>query len=169
MEKDTTENSAASHCSSFVWQSTESMPKSGSFLIGVWEGEWRDPKQNFRVYVATGFPSGPVWGRSYRTVEGEAYEVVGWMVKPPAPDEDCDGDDVDKDEEYRLRDANHARNEARSEIVDKLRGLKRHSVGSEDEGGGYMYVYADESKDGRWVEWDDVQKLIDDLVRFLPS
>lgn len=76
-----------------------------------------------------------------------------------------EGGDVDKDEEYRLRDENHARNEARKEIADKLRGLKRHNVGSADEGGGYMYDYADESKDGRWVKWDDVKKLIDDLVR----
>ena len=80
MENNKTENSVA-------WQSKETMPKSGSFLIGVWEGEWREPKQRFRVYEARGFPSGPVWGRQYRTCEGEAYEVVGWMTKP-APNEE---------------------------------------------------------------------------------
>ena len=69
---------------------------------------------------------------------------------------------MDKDEEYRLRDVHHARSEVRKEIADKLRGLKRHDVGSADEGDGHMYDYADESKDGRWVEWNDVQKLIDD-------
>ena len=68
-----------------VWQPMETMPKSGSFLIGVWEGEWREPRQNFRVYEASGFSSGPVWGQHYRTAEGESYEVVGWMEKPLPP------------------------------------------------------------------------------------
>lgn len=80
-------NCGSSRCSSFVWQPTETMPKSGSFLIGVWEGEWIKPRRKFRVYEATGFPGGPVWGQQYRTVEGDAYEVVGWMEKPLPPEE----------------------------------------------------------------------------------
>lgn len=67
------------------WKPMQTMPKTGEFLIGVWEGEWRDPRKSFHVYEATGFSSGPVWGRQYRTVEGEAYEVVGWMEKPLPP------------------------------------------------------------------------------------
>lgn len=68
------------------WQPIETMPKSGEFLIGVWEGEWKEPRQSFKVYEATGFNSGPVWGRQYRTAEGESYEVVGWMNKPLPPE-----------------------------------------------------------------------------------
>ena len=41
------------------WQPVNTMPKSGEFLIGVWEGEWREPRQRFRIYEATGFPTGP--------------------------------------------------------------------------------------------------------------
>lgn len=68
------------------WQPVETMPRSGKFLIGVWEGEWRHPRKDFCVYEATGFESGPVWAQSYRTAEGGTYEVVGWMPKsdPPA-------------------------------------------------------------------------------------
>lgn len=69
-----------------VWQPVETMPKSGNFLIGVWEGEWREPRQEFRIFEATGFPNYPVWGRQYATASGEAYEVVGWMRKPLPPD-----------------------------------------------------------------------------------
>ncbi len=67
------------------WESVQTMPKSGEFLIGVWEGGWRNPRQRFRVYEAIGFTSGPVWGQQYRTVEGDAYEIVGWMKKPLPP------------------------------------------------------------------------------------
>lgn len=63
-----------------------------------------------------------------------------------------------------IRDNEVDNDEVRKDIADKLRGLKRHNVGSADEGGGHMYNYADESKDGRWVEWDEIQTLIDDLV-----
>jgi len=72
---------------------------------------------------------------------------------------------VGKGEEHRLRDMNHARIKARKEVADKLRGLNRYDVGSADEGDRYTYDYADVAEDGRWVEWDDIQKLIDDLVR----
>lgn len=68
---------------------------------------------------------------------------------------------MDKDEEHRLRDEEHVR----KEIADKLRELNRYDVGSADEGDGHMYDYAHKSKGGPWVEWDDVRKLIDDLVR----
>ncbi len=71
---------------SLPWKPVSSMPQEGEFLIGVWEGEWRSPKQTFHVYEATGFPTGPVWGMTYRTVEGEAYEVVCWMEKPAPPE-----------------------------------------------------------------------------------
>jgi hypothetical protein len=50
-------------------------------------------------------------------------------------------------------------------FIDKLRKIKRYDVGLADEGDGYMYDYADVSEDGRWVEWDDVPKVIDDFVR----
>lgn len=77
---------ATGQLSPFInWNPVSSMPKTGSFLIGVWEGEWREPRQKFKVYEATGFSSGPVWGQQYRTAEGEAYEVVGWMEKPLPP------------------------------------------------------------------------------------
>lgn len=72
------------------------------------------------------------------------------------------GDDVDED---RKCDMNHARSESRNEIADKLRQLKRYDAGSADDGDGYLYDYEDVSPDGRWVEWDDIQEVIDDLVR----
>lgn len=69
------------------WQPIETAPKDGEFLLGVWEGEWRKPKQRFRVYHATGHDNGPSWAMrgSYRTEEGGAYEVAGWMPLPTAP------------------------------------------------------------------------------------
>ena len=67
------------------WQPVSTMPKSGEFLIGVWEGEWREPRQRFRIYEATGFTTGQAFGHSYRTEEGEAYEIVGWMPSPEPP------------------------------------------------------------------------------------
>lgn len=71
-----------------TWQPMHTMPV-GRFLIGVWEGEWKDPKREFRVYEASrSSPNGWfVWGRSYRTAEGEAYEVVGWKPSPQPPKE----------------------------------------------------------------------------------
>lgn len=50
-------------------------------------------------------------------------------------------------------------------ILVLLSSLKRYSVGSADEGGGYLYDYADESKNGEWVAWDDVKSIIDDYER----
>ena len=69
------------------WQTIETMPKTGEFLIGVWEGERRKPKQKFMVYHATGFESGPSWAKRgmYRTDEGDVYKIVGWMELPSAP------------------------------------------------------------------------------------
>jgi len=68
-----------------VWQPVETMPNTGRFLIGVWEGEWKEPRQRFRIYEAQACLKGPVWGVSYRTAEGEAYEIVCWMEKPMPP------------------------------------------------------------------------------------
>ena len=67
------------------WMPIETAPKSGEFLLGVWEGDWGNPHQMFRVYHANGYPQGPSWARSYRTEEGEAFEKVGWMPLPPPP------------------------------------------------------------------------------------
>lgn len=68
-----------------IWQPMVTVPKEGTFLIGVWEGEWENPRKDFHVYEAIGYPTRQVWGRSYRTEEGESYTVVGWMPKPDAP------------------------------------------------------------------------------------
>lgn len=70
-----------------AWQPIETAPKSGEFLLGVWEGSWNNPCQRFRVYHASGYSSGPSWamlGR-YRTEEGGAYKLAGWQPLPPAP------------------------------------------------------------------------------------
>lgn len=83
MAEDTNKHLGSSVGSSFIWEPVETMPIAGCFLIGVWEGEWREPRQEFRVYEASG--CGPAWARSYRTAEGEAYEIVGWMRKPEPP------------------------------------------------------------------------------------
>lgn len=58
----------------------------------------------------------------------------------------------------------HKLREALNEIALKLRELNRYDVGMADEGDGYKYEYIDQSKDGRWVEWDDIEKLIDDCL-----
>ena len=71
------------------WQPIETAPKDGKFLIAVWEGDWDNPKRNCTIYQATGFPSGPVWAMrgSYRTEEGGAYKLAGWMPLPTPPKE----------------------------------------------------------------------------------
>jgi hypothetical protein len=70
------------------WQPIETAPKDGSeFLLGVWEGEWRNPRKRFTVYHAHGFCNRPVWAANYRTEEGEAYEIAGWMPLPQPPKE----------------------------------------------------------------------------------
>jgi hypothetical protein len=48
-------------------------------------------------------------------------------------------------------------------IIERLKNLQRKDVGEFDEGGGNMCHYANESTSGRWVEWDDIQKLIDEF------
>lgn len=64
--------------------SVDTVPKSGEFLIAVWEGDWDDPKRELRYYHATGYHNGPSWANrsSYRTAEGETYSVAGWCPLP---------------------------------------------------------------------------------------
>ena len=69
------------------WQLIETAPETGEFLIAVWEGDWNNPKQRYRVYHATGYKDGPSWAMrgNYRTEEGGAYRLAGWMPLPEAP------------------------------------------------------------------------------------
>lgn len=73
------------------WQPIETAPKKGEFLLGVWEGNWNNPRQRFVVYHASTFGSlaGISWAKkgNYRTEEGGAFETAGWMPLPPAPKE----------------------------------------------------------------------------------
>lgn len=55
-------------------------------------------------------------------------------------------------------------NETRKLVAEKLRGLNRYAVGGAYGDDGYTYDYADKSMYGRWVEWDDIEKLIDALI-----
>lgn len=66
------------------WLPIEKMPKSGEFLLGVWSGDWRNPKQRFTVFHATGYKDGASWAMkgNYRTEEGGAYSLAGWMPLP---------------------------------------------------------------------------------------
>lgn len=69
------------------WQPIKTAPKDQSeFLLGVWEGSWGNPRKRFNVYQARGYPGGPAWSATYRTEEGEAYEIAGWMSLPAAPE-----------------------------------------------------------------------------------
>jgi hypothetical protein len=79
--------STPKHGEAAGWQPIETAPKSGEFLIGVWEGDWNQPRTRFRIYHATGFPQGPSWAQkgNYRTEEGGAYELAGWMAAPKEP------------------------------------------------------------------------------------
>jgi hypothetical protein len=72
------------------WRPLVTAPKHGRFLVGVWEGEWRNPRQRFVVHGAWGTKHGVSWHKraSYRTEEGEAYEAVGWMPAPGPPNTD---------------------------------------------------------------------------------
>lgn len=73
------------------WLPIESAPKTGEFLLAVWEGDWNNPKQRYRVYHATGAGKhGPSWAARghYRTEEGGAYEMAGWQPLPPQPTDD---------------------------------------------------------------------------------
>jgi len=70
-----------------VWKPILSAPTSGEFLLAVFEGDWDNPRQRYRVYHAKGFREGPSWAMrgNYRTEEGGAYELAGWMPLPKAP------------------------------------------------------------------------------------
>lgn len=50
-------------------------------------------------------------------------------------------------------------------LADRLLNLKRYSTGTADEGGGYTYEYTNESPEGRWVDWDDIQAIADGLKK----
>jgi hypothetical protein len=49
-------------------------------------------------------------------------------------------------------------------VLDRLLALKRYDVGTADEGDGYLYNYSDEDKEGRWVKWDDVEEIVNELT-----
>lgn len=80
------------------WEGVQTMPKSGVFLIAVWEGDVFRPRQCLTFHIAEARPGWerPVWGRRYRTEEGEAYEVVAWCSIPPLQGQvqDSGGEDV---------------------------------------------------------------------------
>lgn len=61
-----------------AWYPIETAPKKGEYLVFVWEGSWDNPKKRFRIYHATGYPTGPSWARNYRTEEGEVYRASFW-------------------------------------------------------------------------------------------
>lgn len=69
------------------WNPMATAPKSGSFLLAVWEGDWNNPRQRYCVYHAYGGKFGPEWSMRghYRTEEGGAYEMAGWLPLPPPP------------------------------------------------------------------------------------
>jgi hypothetical protein len=70
------------------WKSIKTIPKSGEFLIAVWEGDIKNPRQTYRIYHAIGFENGPSWIKKglYRTCEGGVYKIVGWMPLIEQPD-----------------------------------------------------------------------------------
>lgn len=84
----TAESNSATKQAEPAWQPIETAPKDGKILLGVWEGDWNNPKQQFRVYEATIYKTGPSWAMkgNYRTEEGGAYKIAGWMPLPPAPE-----------------------------------------------------------------------------------
>jgi len=65
-------------------RSADTIPKSGEFLIAVWEGDWYNPKRELRYYHATGYCSGPSWAtlNIYRTAEVETWSIAGWCPLP---------------------------------------------------------------------------------------
>ena len=71
-----------------AWRPIETAPKDGGILLGVWEGDWNNPKHRFRVYEATMYKTGPSWAMqgNYRTEEGGAYKIAGWVPLPAAPE-----------------------------------------------------------------------------------
>ena len=72
-----------------MWQSLETIPNKGTFLIAVWEGDWNDIYKRKAVYEATNYIGyGLNWAQKgfYRTEEGQAYKVVGWMPIPEFPE-----------------------------------------------------------------------------------
>ena len=70
------------------WQPIESAPTDGRFLLGVWSGVWYNPRQRFNVFEASGYKDGPSWAMKghYRTEEGGAYKLHGWMSLPKVPE-----------------------------------------------------------------------------------
>jgi len=69
------------------WLPIETAPKSGEFLLAVFEGDWNNPRKRYGIYHANGYTTGPSWSMrgNYRTEEGGAYEIAGWMPLPPPP------------------------------------------------------------------------------------
>jgi len=69
------------------WEPAATVPKSGEYLLCVWEGDWNEVKKRCRVYHATGHKDGPSWAMmgSYRLEEGGAYKIAGWMPLPEPP------------------------------------------------------------------------------------
>lgn len=63
-------------------QSPETAPKEGEYIVGVWEGSWNNVHERLRFYHATGYSYGPRWPKQYRTEEGEAYKLAGWLPWP---------------------------------------------------------------------------------------
>lgn len=71
------------------WKPIDTAPKDGVFLIAVWEGEWRNVHKSWCVYQATSRYGQVDWSMKgqYRTEEGGAYKIAGWMPLPDAPKE----------------------------------------------------------------------------------
>ena len=63
----------------YAWSPMETCPTDGrKILIAVWEGSWREPRRCREVYSvkAAGPRTRPP--KTYRTEEGEDYEVSHW-------------------------------------------------------------------------------------------
>ena len=70
------------------WMPVETAPKSGQFLIAVFSGDWNNPSKTYTVFHAHGYKDGPSWAMRgmYRTEEGGAYKIAGWMPLPAPPE-----------------------------------------------------------------------------------
>lgn len=70
-----------------ICEPAASMPRAGEFIIAVWEYPWPNQNPRLKFYHAIAHHSGPAWGSSYRTAEGESYKIAGWLPLPKLSEE----------------------------------------------------------------------------------
>jgi hypothetical protein len=57
----------------------------------------------------------------------------------------------------------HSANDRLQELLDRLRKIRRVEVGTFDEGDGHLCNFQDDSDTGQWVDFADIENLINEF------